>query len=120
MPAIKPENIDAYIAGFSPEVQHRLKQIRSFIRDAAPEAEELISYAIPTFRLKGNLVHFAAFRHHIGFYPGPTGIAEFKEALSLYRQGRGSVQFPYDQPLPEKLIREIVCFRVKENLAKKK
>ncbi len=86
------------------------------IRKAAPDAEETIKYRMPTFTLKGNLVHYAAFKKHIGFYPIPTGIEKFKKALSVYEQGRGSVQFPLDKPIPYDLIRRIVRFRVKENL----
>jgi uncharacterized protein YdhG (YjbR/CyaY superfamily) len=87
------------------------------IHEAAPEAQEKISYQMPTFFLKGNLVHFAAFKEHIGFYPVPTGIEKFKKELSVYKQGKGSEQFPLDQPMPYDLITKIVKFRVKENLA---
>ena len=115
-----PKTIDEYIAGFPPDVQKILQKIRMTIRKAAPDAEEKISYQIPTFTLNGNLVHFAAFKNHIGFYPVPTGIEKFKKELSVYKQGRGSVQFPLDQPIPYDLIRRIVKFRVKENLARAK
>lgn len=111
-----PKTIDEYIAGFSPGVQEILGEIRMTIREAAPEAEETIKYRMPTFTLKGNLVHFAAFKKHIGFYPVPTGIEAFKEALSVYEGGKGSVRFPLDKPIPLDLIGEIVRFRVKENL----
>ncbi len=110
------ETIDEYIAGFPPDVQEILERIRRTIRAAAPDAEEAISYQMPTFRLKGNLVHFAAFKHHIGFYPTPTGIARFKADLAAYAGGKGSVKFPLDQPIPYDLITRIVAFRVKENL----
>ena len=113
-----PKNIDDYIAGFPKDVQEILEKIRGTIREAAPEAEEKISYQMPTFTLKGNLVYFAAFDKHIGFYPIPTGIEQFKEELSAYKTGKGSVQFPFDEPIPYDLIRRIVKFRVKENLAK--
>ena len=113
-----PETIDEYIAGFPGEVQEILQKIRKTIKAAAPEAQEKISYQMPTFYLQGNLVHFAAFKEHIGFYPVPTGIEKFKKELSLYKQGKGSVQFPLDQPMPYDLIGKIVKFRVKENLAK--
>ncbi len=113
-----PKNIDDYIAGFPPEVQAILQKIRLTIRNAAPDAEETISYQMPTFTLKGNLVYFAAFKEHIGFYPVPTGIEKFKKELSVYKQGKGSVQFPLDQPIPYGLISKIVKFRVKENLAR--
>jgi uncharacterized protein YdhG (YjbR/CyaY superfamily) len=113
-----PTTIDEYIAGFPPEVQEILQKIRMTIGAAAPEAEETIKYRMPTFTLKGNLVHFAAFKNHIGFYPVPTGIEKFKNELSVYKQGKGSVQFPLDQPMPLELISRIVKFRVGENLQK--
>ena len=113
-----PRTIDEYIAGFPPEIQQLLEQIRTTIRAAAPDAEEAISYQMPTFRLQGNLVHFAAFKNHIGFYPAPTGIEEFKAELSAYKGSKGAVQFPLDRPMPLDLIRRIVQFRVNENLAK--
>lgn len=115
-----PKTIDEYIAGFPPETQAILKKIRATIKKAAPGAEEAIKYRMPTFVLNGNLVHFAGFKNHIGFYPVPTGIEAFKKELSVYEQGKGSVQFPLDQPMPYGLIRRIVKFRVKENLAKRK
>jgi uncharacterized protein YdhG (YjbR/CyaY superfamily) len=111
-----PKNIDEYIAGFTPEIQEILEKIRTTVRTAAPDAEETISYQMPTFRLKGNLVHFAAFKNHIGFYPTPTGTEEFKKELSAYEGGKGSIRFPLDQPIPYDLISRIVVFRVKENL----
>ncbi len=114
----KPVTIDEYIAGFPPDVQALLQKIRTIIRKAAPQAEETIKYQMPTFTLHGNLVHFAAFKSHIGFYPVPTGIEAFKQELSAYPGGKGSVQFPLDQPIPYALISKIVKFRVKENLAK--
>ena len=113
-----PQNIDAYIADFSQEVQEKLQKIRETVRNAAPDAVEKISYQMPTFAQEGNLVHFAAFKNHIGFYPAPQGIEEFKEELSLYKGGKGSVQFPLDQPIPYELISKIVAFRLKENLEK--
>jgi uncharacterized protein YdhG (YjbR/CyaY superfamily) len=113
-----PKTIDEYIAGFPQDVQENLEKIRMTIRKAAPEAEETIKYQMPTFTLKGNLVHFAAFKKHIGFYPVPTGIEKFKHELSAYRGGKGSVQFPLDQPIPFDLISKIVKFRVEENLKK--
>ena len=113
-----PTTIDEYIAGFPSDVQEILQKIRRTIHEAAPEAQEKISYQMPTFYLKGNLVHFAAFKEHIGFYPVPTGIEKFKKELSVYKQGKGSVQFPLDQPMPYDLITRIVKFRVKENSAK--
>lgn len=113
-----PKTIDEYIAGFPADVQAILQRIRMTIHEAAPEAQETIGYQMPTFALKGNLVHFAAFKSHIGFYPVPTGIEAFKDELATYKQGKGSVQFPLDQPIPYDLIRRIVIFRVQENLAK--
>ncbi len=113
-----PRTIDEYIAGFPPEVQAILEKVRTTIRKAAPDAEETIKYRMPTFTLKGNLVHFAAFKSHIGFYPVPTGIEKFKKELSVYPGGKGSIQFPLDKPIPYGLISKIVKFRAKENLAK--
>jgi uncharacterized protein YdhG (YjbR/CyaY superfamily) len=115
-----PKTIDEYIAGFPPSVQAILQKIRSTIKAAAPEAEEKISYQMPTFTLKGNLVHFAAYKKHIGFYPIPSGIEAFKEELSIYKQGKGSVQFPLDQPIPYDLIGRITAFRLQENLERAK
>lgn len=109
-----PTNIDDYIAGFPADVRRILQEMRSIIRAAAPEAEEAIRYRIPTFVLNGNLVHFAGFEKHIGFYPTPSGIEKFKDELSAYRSAKGSVQFPLDKPVPFTLIRKIVKFRVKE------
>ena len=111
--------IDEYIQGFPPDVKAILSELRSAIRQAAPQAVEKISYRIPTFYLNGNLVHFAAFERHIGFYPGPSGIAHFKKELAKYKSAKGSVQFPLDEPLPLQLIAAIVEFRVSENSRKK-
>ncbi|HEX9510036.1 MAG TPA: DUF1801 domain-containing protein [Puia sp.] len=108
-------DIDEYIAGFPKDIQQMLEDVRAAIRKAAPEAEEAIKYAIPTFTLNGNLVHFAAFKNHIGFYPTPTGIASFAKELSAYKGAKGSVQFPLDKPMPLTLISRIVKFRVKKN-----
>ena len=110
-------SINESIAFFPGDVQARLNKIRQAIRKAAPGAVECIAYQMPTFRLNGNLVHFAAFKEHIGFYPVQTGIEKFKKELSVYKQGKGSVQFPLDRPMPYELITKIVKFRVKENLA---
>ncbi|MDJ1485747.1 DUF1801 domain-containing protein [Cytophagaceae bacterium YF14B1] len=112
--------IDEYIAGFPDNIQQILNQIRATIKEAAPEAQEAIKYAMPTFVLNGNLVHFAAFKNHIGFYPAPVGIEAFKEQLSGYKGAKGSVQFPLDKPMPLKLITDIVKFRVKDALAQAK
>jgi len=113
------KTIDEYINLFPDEVRTILNQIRQTIREAAPEAEETINYQMPTFTLHGNLVHFAAFKNHIGFYPTPTGIEAFKEELSPYKGAKGSVQFPIDQPMPLPLIRRIVEYRVKQNSERK-
>jgi uncharacterized protein YdhG (YjbR/CyaY superfamily) len=113
-----PRNIDEYIDRFPPEVQVILQKIRATIRKAAPDAEEAIKYLIPTFTLKGNLVHFAAYKKHIGFYPAPRGNKVFEEELSKYEGGKGTLQFPLEKPIPFDLISKIVKFRVKENLAK--
>jgi uncharacterized protein YdhG (YjbR/CyaY superfamily) len=114
----EPKNVDEYIAEFSPVVQELLEKIRATIRQSAPDAEEKISYQMPTFTLKGNLVHFAAYKKHIGFYPTPTGIERFKEELSVYKSAKGSVQFPLDKAIPFDLIGKIVRFRVMENVEK--
>jgi uncharacterized protein YdhG (YjbR/CyaY superfamily) len=110
--------IDEYIAAFPVEVQKKLQEMRAAIKAAAPKASEKISYQMPTFVLNGNLVHFAAFKNHLGFYPVPTGIEKFKKELSAYKTSKGAVQFPLDKPLPLALIRRIVKFRVAENLQK--
>lgn len=112
------KDIDSYIARFPEEIQETLQKVRNTIRQSAPEAEEAISYQIPTFKLGGNLVHFAAFKNHIGFYPGASGIANFKEALSPYKGSKGAVQFPIGKEVPYSLISKIVQFRVKESLGK--
>jgi uncharacterized protein YdhG (YjbR/CyaY superfamily) len=113
-----PQNIDEYIAGFPNDIQEKLQKIRMTIRKAAPKAEEKISYQIPTFALCGNLVHFAAFKKHIGFFPTSSGTREFQQELSIYKGSKGSVQFPLDKPIPLGLISRIVKFRLKENLAR--
>jgi uncharacterized protein YdhG (YjbR/CyaY superfamily) len=110
------KSIDEYISKFPSEVQEILKVLREVIKRAAPDAEERISYQMPTFVLHGNLVHFAAYRKHVGFYPTPSGIEAFKLELSEYEGGKGSIQFPIDKPLPYELISKIVKFRVAENM----
>lgn len=112
--------IDEYIAAFPQDIQKILKEIRTTIKAAAPKAEEKISYQMPTFFLNGNLVHFAAFKEHIGFYPTPSGIEAFQKELSVYKGAKGSVQFPLDEPMPLKLISRIVKFRAAENLKQAK
>ncbi len=111
-------NIDEYIAGFPAAVQTLLQQMRTSIQKAAPSATEAISYAMPTFKLKGNLVYFAGYKQHIGFYPGAAGIAQFEKELSQYKTSKGAVQFPVDQPLPLALVAKITRFRVQQNLEK--
>jgi uncharacterized protein YdhG (YjbR/CyaY superfamily) len=110
------QTIDEYIGAFPEDVQRILNELRQTIKEAAPEAQEIINYQMPTFSLNGNLVHFAAFENHIGFYPTPSGIEAFKQELSGYEGAKGSVQFPIDEPLPLPLIRRIVEYRVKENV----
>jgi len=111
-----PSDIDEYIAGFPKDVRELLQKIRKTIRKAAPRAEEAITYQIPTFTLNGNLVYFAAFKKHIGFYPVPRGHAKFKKQLADYEGGKGTARFPLDKPIPFALITRIVKFRAKENL----
>lgn len=113
------KTIDEYIGTFPGNVRIILNELRQAIKESAPEAEETINYQIPTFTLHGNLVHFAAFQNHIGFYPTPSGMEAFKKELSAYKGAKGSVQFPIDQPLPLALIRRIVEYRVKENIQRK-
>ncbi len=110
--------IDDYIAGFPPDVQEILQQVRRTIQEAAPEAEEAIKYQIPTFVLNGNLIHFAAFKSHIGLYPAPRAIEVFKEELAGYEGAKGTVRFPLGEPIPFDLIRRIVEFRAKMSLEK--
>lgn len=112
----EPKDIDEYIAGFPEDVQEILAEIRTTIRKAAPDAEETIKYQMPTFTLHGNLVHFAAYKKHVGFYPAPRGVEKFKEALSAYEGAKSTVRFPLDKPIPFGLISKIVKFRVKKNL----
>lgn len=109
-------SIDEYIATFPKDVQKILQELRATIKAATPEAEEKISYQIPTFALKGNLVHFAAWKSHVGFYPGANGVKTFAQELAKYETAKGSVRFPIADPLPLELISNIVKFRVVENL----
>ncbi|AOH56460.1 hypothetical protein ABE28_018995 [Peribacillus muralis] len=110
--------IDEYIVQFPDDVQEILKTVRNVIKAAAPEASERISYQMPTFAMHGNLVHFAAYKNHIGFYPTQRGISAFEEALSDYKRSKGAVQFPLNKPIPYEVISQIVTFRVKENIEK--
>ncbi|UVI33729.1 iron chaperone [Paenibacillus spongiae] len=111
-------SIDDYISTFPPDVQEILSKLRNVIKETAPDAEEKISYQMPTFALHGNLVHFAAYKNHIGFYPGASGIEAFKDDLSGYKGAKGSVQFPLDKPIPYPLISRIVKYRIAENIKK--
>ena len=112
--------ITDYILQFPPEVQEKLNQMRDAILEIAPESAEKIAYGIPTFYLNGNLVHFAGYKGHIGFYPGAEGISTFAEELSQFKLSKGTVQFPLDQTLPLELVRRITTYRKEQNLAKKK
>ena len=123
MKTTPPKTIDEYIAGFPQGVQEALQKIRGIVTKAAPDAEEAIKYQMPTFVLQGNLVHFAAFQKHIGFYPTPSAIAAFKSDLAGYAWAKGSVQFPLNRSIPYPLIKQMVEFRVRETrekLARKK
>lgn len=113
-----PANIDDYIANFPTEVQALLEKLRQTIRKAAPDATEKISYQMPTFYLNGNLVHFAAYINHIGFYPAASGVSKFQEELKKYKTSKGAVQFPINEAIPHTLVKKIVAFRVHENIAK--
>lgn len=114
MKQTKMTTVDEYILQFPVKVQAILQTLRKLVKDISPEAEEKMSYQMPTYYLKGNLVHFAAYKNHIGFYPTPAGIDAFKDELSDYKSAKGSVQFPIDKPIPFELIKRIVEFRVSE------
>lgn len=114
----KAVSIEAFISQYPPAVQKIMQQVRKTILQAAPMAEECISYGIPSFKYHGNLVHFSAYDKHIGFYPGAAGIENFKEEIAKYKWAKGSVQFPLDKPIPYGLIKKITSFRVKQNEAK--
>lgn len=111
-------SIDEYIAQFPPEIQEILQSVRKVIKESAPDATEKISYQMPTFALHGNLVHFAGYKNHIGFYPAPSGIEAFQKELSAFKGAKGSVQFPLDKPMPYDLISRIVKYRAAENTEK--
>lgn len=113
-----PKNINEYIASFPSDVQEILEKIRATVREAAPDAKEAIKYKMPTFTLNGNLVHFAAFKNHIGFYPAPRGVEELKDEIAPYEGAKSSLRFPLDQPIPYDLIRKVVKFRVEKSLEK--
>ena len=114
------KNIDDYIASFPKDLQIILEQMRTIIRKAAPKAEEVISYAMPAFKLNSVLVYFAGYKNHIGFYPMSAAIIAFKKELSIYKSSKGAVQFPLDKPLPSALITKMVKYRIAENLQKAK
>ena len=114
----KFQTIDEYIKTFPKDIQKILESVRQAIKNTAPEADETINYQIPTFKLNGNLVHFAAFKNHIGFYPGSKAIEIYSKDLKEYKTSKGAIQFPIDKPLPLKLITKIVNYRVKINSAK--
>ena len=114
----KVASVDEYIRAFPRATQNRLREIRSIVRSLAPDATEKISYRMPAFFLHGFIVYFAAFKNHIGFYPGASGVAAFQDEIQNYKSAKGSIQFPHDRPLPAALIKRIVKYRVKENLQK--
>ena len=118
IPLHKIENVDDYIADLPLSTQKLLKQLRSVIRKSAPDAEEVLSYHMPAYKFHGMLAYFRAHTHHVGFYPLPSAILQFKKELSPYKTAKGSVQFLLDQPLPIELIGKIILFRAKENLVK--
>lgn len=113
-----PATIDTYIAAFSPEIQNILQRIRQIVREAAPEAQEVISYRMPAFRQAGILVYFAAFKNHIGLYPPVSGDADIEQAIAPYAGEKGNLRFPFDKPIPYDLIARITALRLKQNLAK--
>lgn len=115
---MKYDNVDHYINDYPENVQIILKEIRETIKKAAPEATEFISYGMPAYKQNGILVYFAAFKKHIGFYATPDGHSEFENELSMYKRGKGSVQFPIDKPMPFELISSIVAFKLSQNLSK--
>ena len=112
---VVPETVDQYIAAFPADVKKRMQQLRTTIKAAAPKAEEVISYQMPGYKYLGMLVYFAAYKNHIGFYPGAGGVLEFYKELSSFKSAKGSVQFPHDRPIPFEIISKIVKFRVKQN-----
>jgi uncharacterized protein YdhG (YjbR/CyaY superfamily) len=116
--AEKVKSIDAYIAGFDLEIQKTLNELRDFIKAEVPEAVEKIAYGMPTFSLNGNLVHFAAFKNHYGFFPAPSGIDAFEAELSPYRRGKGTLRFPFNTPIPWELLRKVIRYRAAENIKK--
>ena len=119
-PKKAPETIDEYIGAFSKDVRSKLESIRRAVKEEAPDAKEVISYGMPAFKLNRVLVYFAAQQKHIGFYPTASGISAFEEELSQFKHSKGAVQFPIDEPVPLELVRKMVRFRVKEDMAKAK
>jgi uncharacterized protein YdhG (YjbR/CyaY superfamily) len=113
--AKETESVAAYMRGQPPVARKRLKEIQSIVRALAPAATEKISYRMPAFFLNGFIVYFAAFKNHIGFYPGTSGVGAFQDEIKNYKSAKGSIQFPHDKPLPTALIKRIVKYRVKEN-----
>lgn len=111
--------VDAYIAQFPESTQDLLKQLRNWIKETAPEAEEYIGYGMPAYKFRGALVYFAGYKQHIGFYPTGSGITAFEHKLTTYKTSKGAIQFPLTQPLPETLIKEIVTYRVQQNTEKR-
>jgi uncharacterized protein YdhG (YjbR/CyaY superfamily) len=114
------KTIDEYIMGFEPAIQKTLNELRDFIKSEAPDATEKISYGMPTFYLNGNLVHFAAFKDHYGFFPSPSGIDKFEKELIPYRSGKGTLRFPFNRPIPWDILKKIIQHRVEENSRKTK
>jgi uncharacterized protein YdhG (YjbR/CyaY superfamily) len=114
----RPSTVDEYIAQFSPQTQRTLQQVRALIKKTAPDAEEVISYAMPGYKWNGMLVWFAGYGHHLGFYPMPSALTAFKSELSKYKSSKGAVQFPLDQKMPVALITKIIKYRMEENLMK--
>jgi len=114
----KESTIDEYISQFPKHIQNILNEFRNIIKQEAPQAKEAISYQMPTFKLNGNLVHFAAFKDHIGFFPTPSPIVFFKKELSKYETSKGTIRFPLNKPIPFDIVRKIVKYRVKENMKK--
>ncbi len=110
------QTIDAYIAGYPTEVKEKLTALREFIMECVPEAKEKISWAMPTFDYHGNLIHFAAFKNHIGIYPGESGVSVFQDKLTEYKTSKGAIQIPLNKPMPYDLLKEIIMFRIKENI----
>ena len=120
MDPFKPASIDEYISAFPVETQQLLEQIRTIVKSVAPEANEVISYSMPAFKLNGILVYFAGYKNHIGLYPLASGIEVFKDELAAFKWAKGSIQFPLNKPLPVDLITRIVSFRADENRRKKR